>query len=338
LLQQALNFQEAHNDDLKTSAFADGVWVMFDYNRGYAPDLESSGVMDIFRLPKFSYWFFRSQRDAGELIAGRPLGPVIYIANYWTVDSPLEVRVFSNCEEVALYLNGKLVERRRPDTSRVSTHLKHAPFTFKPDRFQPGTLQAVGYIGGREVTSCERRTPGELDGLTMEFDLSGRPFGIGNKDMTFCYASLKDKTGTPIPTARVPVFFGITGPAQLVGDNPIMSEAGTATVLVASDIPKPRCAIYAICLMNEKDRTRILSAAASPDGTKVPDYKIHYTTDGTEPSARSPVYSRPVKNAPQLRAAILVNEEVVARADSRTSAPATSDSTVAIAKANAQRE
>jgi beta-galactosidase len=338
LLQQALNFQEAHNDDLKTTAFADGVWVMFDYNRGYAPDLESSGVMDIFRLPKFSYWFFRSQRDAGELIAGRPLGPVIYIANYWTADSPLEVRVFSNCEEVALYLNGKLVERRRPDTSRVSTHLKHAPFTFKPGRFQPGTLQAVGYIGGREVTRCERRTPGELDGLTMKFDLSGRPFAIGDKDMTFCYASLKDKTGTLIPTARVPVFFGTTGPAQLVGDNPIMSEAGTATVLVASDIPKPRCAIYAICLMNEKDRTRILSAAASPDGTKVPDYKIHYTTDGTELSARSPVYSRPVKNAPQLRAAILVNEEVVARADSRTSAPATSDSAVAIAKANAQRQ
>ena len=90
--------------------------------------------------------------------------------------------------------------------------------------------------------------------------------------------------------------------------------------------------------MNEKDRTRILSAAASPDGTKGPDYKIHYTTDGTEPSAASLVYSEPVRNAPQLRAAILVNEEVVARADSRTSAPATSDSAVAITKANAQRE
>jgi len=50
--------------------------------------LESPGVMDIFRLPKFSYWFFRSQRDAGELIAGCSLGPVIYIANYWTADSP----------------------------------------------------------------------------------------------------------------------------------------------------------------------------------------------------------------------------------------------------------
>ena len=149
------------------------------------------------------------------------------------------MRVFSNCEEVALYLNGKLVEQRRPDNSRVSTHLKHAPFTFKPDRFQPGTLQAVGYIGGREVARCERRTPGGPDGLTMEFDLSGRPFAGGDKDMTFYYASLKDKTGTLVPAARVPVFFGITGPVQLVGDNPIMSEAGTATMLVASDIPKP---------------------------------------------------------------------------------------------------
>src|SRR5208283_5729839 len=144
LLQQALNFQEAHNDDLRTTAFADSAWVMFDYNRGYAPDLESSGVMDIFRLPKFSYWFFRSQRDAGERVAGRAVRPVLFIANYWTADSPREVRVFSNCEEVALYLNGRLVERHRLDTSRVSTNLKHAPFTFKPDRFQPGTLPAVG--------------------------------------------------------------------------------------------------------------------------------------------------------------------------------------------------
>jgi len=338
LLQQALNFQEAHNDDLQTTAFADGAWVMFDYNRGYAPDLESSGVMDIFRLPKFSYWFFRSQRDADERVAGQPVGPLVFVANYWTTNSPREVRVFSNCDSVALYLNGKLVERRRPDISHFSTRLKHPPFVFKIEQFQPGTLAAAGYLGGREVARFERHTPGEPGGLDLEFDLSGRPFAVGGKDMTFCYANLKDKAGNFIPTIRVPVFFGATGPAQLVGNNPIMSEAGTAAMLVSSDITKPRCAVYALCLANEKDHTRILSAAAAPDGTRVGDYEIHYTTDGTEPSVASPVYSEPVRSTPQLRAAIVVNAQVVARADTRTSAPATSNSTVVIAKANTQPE
>lgn len=271
-------------------------------------------------------------------MAGRPVGPVIFIANYWTTNSPGEVRVFSNCEEVALYLNGKLVERRRPDTARVSASLKHAPFIFTPGRFEPGTLEAVGFLGGREVARCERRTPGELDGLALDFDLSGRPFAAGDKDMTFCHASLRDGAGTLIPTGRLPVFFGATGPAQLVGDNPILSEAGTATILMGSDTPRPRCAVYAICLTNDKNHTRILSAAASPDGNRVPDYQIHYTTDGTEPSVSSPVYSGPLEKAPQLRAVIVVNDQVVARADSRTSAPATSDSAVAIAKATGQRE
>jgi beta-galactosidase len=334
MLQQALNFQEAHNDNLQTTAFADSLWVMFDYNRGYAPDLESSGVMDIFRLPKFSYWFFCSQRDAGEEVAGRPAGPVLFIANYWTTNSPAEVRVFSNCEEVALYLNGKLLERRRPDVSRLCTNLKHPPFTFKPARFEPGTLQAVGYLGGREVARAERRTPGELVALAVDFDLSGRPFATGDKDMTFCYARLRDQAGTQIPTGRLPVFFGTTGPAQLVGDNPILSEAGTATILLTSDAAKPRCAVYAICLASQQDRTRILSAAAAPDGTPVPDYMIHYTTDGTEPTVSSPVYSGPVPNAPQLRAVIVVNDKIVARADSRNSAPATSNCAVSLAQAN----
>jgi beta-galactosidase len=338
LLQQALNFQEAHNDNLKTSAFADGLWVMYDYNRGYAPDLESSGVMDVFRLPKFSYWFFRSQRDSDEPVAGDNAGPVLFIANYWTPDSPLEVRVFSNCDEVALYLNGKLIERRRPDASPVSTHLRHPPFTFQPDRFEPGTLQAVGYLAGREVARCERCTPGEIAGLALRFDLGGKPFAAGRKDVVFCLADVRDASGTVVPTARVPVFFGTSGQlgrAKLIGHNPILSEAGTAGILLESDSPHPLSAVYAIGLLKENNQTRILSAGASPDGTKPPEYKVCYTTDGTEPSITSPVYSQPVPNVAELRAAILVEGQIVAIADSRASARSTCDLAALTTKATA---
>jgi beta-galactosidase len=340
LLQQALNFQEAHNDNLKSTAFADGVWVMYDYNRGYAPDLESSGVMDIFRLPKFSYWFFRSQRDADELVAGRAAGPVLFIANYWTPDSPLDVRVFSNCDEVALYLNDKLIDRHAPETTRFSTHLRHAPCLFRVEHFEPGTLRAVGYLAGREVARAERRTPGEIEGLTLRFDLGGKPFAASGKDAVFCLADVRDASGTVVPTARMPVFFGTGGSSErtrLVGHNPILSEAGTAAILLQSDQEHPRCAIYALGFLKESGQTRILSAAAAPDGSKPPDYRVCYTTDGTEPSLTSPVYTKPIPHASNLRAAILADGQIVATADSRASARSTSDLAALTGGAGQQR-
>ncbi len=336
LLQQAMNFQEAHNDNLKTTAFADSVWVMYDYNRGYAPDLESSGVMDIFRLPKFGYWFFRSQRDADEPAAGNAAGPMVFIANYWTPDSPLEVRVFSNCEEVALYLNDKLIERRNPDHSRLTENLRHPPFTFKLDRFEPGALRAVGYRGGHEATHFERRTPGAVAGLVLRFDMGGRPFTPGQKDAVFCYADLHDQAGTVVPTASVPVFFGTGNSGCLVGHNPLQSEAGTAAALLQIDNPTAPCAVYAISLIQDAHQTRIVSAAASPNGDKVPDYQIRYTTDGAEPSEASSLYSHPLGTVPKLRAAIFVQGQSVASADSRVTAHSTHDKTVLTAKAAVQ--
>jgi hypothetical protein len=65
----------------------------------------------------------------------------------------------------------------------------------------------------------------------------------------------------------------------------------------------------------------------------MPDYKICYTTDGSDPSPNSPVYFHPLRNAHQVRAAVLVQGRVAASADSRANAHSTGDNTALTAKA-----
>ena len=146
LLQQALNLQEAHNDNFTVPAFADGYWVMFDYNRGYADDIESSGIMSLYRQPKYSYYFFQSQRSPEEVDNRYTSGPMVFIASDWQADSRPTVRVFSNAEQVKLYLNDTLIAQQTPDTDALSSHLAHPPFAQISFRNTPATKR-VSMIG-----------------------------------------------------------------------------------------------------------------------------------------------------------------------------------------------
>jgi beta-galactosidase len=235
LLQQALNFQEAHNDNRKTRAFADGLWVMFDYNRGYSPDLETSGCMDIFRLPKPAYYFFQSQRDADAKLPDVASGPMVYIANEWIPSSPTAVRVFSNCDEVALFVNDKLIGTQRPDDDQFSTNLAHPPFTFHLDRFEPGSLRAVGRIAGKDAASHVRLTPTAAARLGVEINLAGRRLESGVNDLVFVHAVVQDADGTARSDDSRKVTFAIEGPAELIGDNPATAEGGIASILLRAN-------------------------------------------------------------------------------------------------------
>lgn len=228
LLQQATNIQEAHNDNLDTPAFADGYWVMFDYNRGYANDLEASGIMDVFRLPKPSYYFFQSQRDADH-----PFGkPIVHIANNWQKDSPLDIRIFSNCEEVELLLNGKSLGRQKPDINRISNNLNHPPFTFQVKAFEKGTLEAKGFIDGALVASHHVQTPNAPSSIKVVVDNDHNNPEPESNDILFVHALITDEHGTIIPDFTDKVQFKVVGEAELIGENPVAGEAGIASILL----------------------------------------------------------------------------------------------------------
>jgi beta-galactosidase len=232
LLQQALNLQEAHNDNLTTPAFADSYWVMFDYNRGYSPDLEASGIMNIHRLPKYSYYFFQSQRDANEYSPSFDSGAMAFIASEWTDKSNTNVRVFSNADEVELWLNGKLVSKNKPSINKYSTHIAHPPFEFVLNSFTPGKLVAKAFIKGELVAEHQVNTPKAIKTIKVTIDESGIAPVTGVNDVVFAYAELFDAHGNSVPANGVKINFEVLGDIEILQTNSALTEQGKAAVLI----------------------------------------------------------------------------------------------------------
>lgn len=237
MLQQAYNFQEAHNDNLYGPCFGDANWLMYDYNRGYAPDIEASGIMDIFRLPKFAYWFYRSQTE---------MGPVCFIAHHNLPSSGNTVRVYSNADTVRLFRNDTLVAVQGPDSDPSAVNLKHPPFTFTLPGFFPGTLRAEGLINGSAFAMHSVTTPGPPAALRLTADFSNKPLQEGSSDVIFVYATIVDSVDNPVHNADSMVEFSVRGNGELIGTNPVRAEAGVASILLRAGTSPGKTMIRAI--------------------------------------------------------------------------------------------
>jgi len=209
----------------------DGLWTAFDYQSWSNGPLTKSGSLDIFRIPKFSAYFFKSQRSPGDtLIPAVKGGPMVSIANYWMASSPTTVTVFSNCDSVALYLNNTLVAKQGPITG---TNLEQPKFSFATT-FTSGTLRANGLIGGVVNASDTVTTPGTATHIVVTIDTADLTFAADGSDIAIVYAALTDANGTIVPTTTNSVTFSLSGSADFVGNNPQPAEAGIASILLRS--------------------------------------------------------------------------------------------------------
>lgn len=211
-----------------------GVWPAIAHNRGYHINPCWGGHLDLFRLPKFSYYFMQSQIDREQI------GDVLWIASWWTEVSPADVTVYSNADRVELYWNGSLIGSQYPDEVDV----KHPPFTFKDvkrnfKRRERSRITAKAYVGDEMVAEQSVKAPGIANHMKLEADFMGIPLKADGSDIVAVRCYMLDYDGSVVPlTCDVhPIEFEIEGEGQIVGDasigaNPICAEAGIATVLV----------------------------------------------------------------------------------------------------------
>jgi hypothetical protein len=222
MLMQANNVEDAQSKNLALSWFSvSGYWDWADYAGFTTYGITRCGLVDMYRLPKFAHYFFQSQRDPKVVIPEVDSGPMVYIANHWTPTSPTTVRVYSNCEQVSLYLDDVLLDTRLPDGG---TYLAHPPINFELGAFTPGTLRADCLVGGSTAASFTRRTPEAA--ASIGFRPEGNTLRADLSDARLVFIDILDGNGTVVPTDDSEVTLGVTGPGSIVGPSTVTMQGG----------------------------------------------------------------------------------------------------------------
>jgi beta-galactosidase len=164
-------------------------------------------------------------RAAGPGGAAPPLDPTVRFSQPlladWTpksLDSHTEnVEVYTNAEEVELFLNGKSLgtQKLHPDASAITYQVP----------FEAGVLKAVARSGGKIVANDELRTAGKPARIVFTADKPSMALTPDWNDVRTVSATLVDEAGTRIPDSATVVHFSVSGPASIVAvDNGNMMD------------------------------------------------------------------------------------------------------------------
>jgi beta-galactosidase len=233
LREHTIRHARVHDQLASNPQYAGGIgWCAFDYNThsnfGSGDRICYHGVTDIFREPKPAAGFYRSQCDPDEEIV---LVPSFHWARGDESIGFTKALVSSNCDHLKFYVSGTLVAEADPDRQQFA-HLKYAPFSADLSNIRAGwgDLRIDGYIQGKLVIS--RTLSGK--GIDQKFTLlpDDTTLAADGADTTRVVLRVTDEFGAIRPFAADAIRFELTGPAELIGDNPFALIGGTGAIWI----------------------------------------------------------------------------------------------------------
>jgi beta-galactosidase len=126
----------------------------------------------------------------------------------WSDASPVRVMCCTNCPEVDLYLNGKLVQTLTDDDDRQGWRSAEL-------EFQPGKLEAVGREGERRLCQFALATAGSPRRVMLQSDAT--ELAADGHDAAHVTFTIVDEKGVRVPNAEHEVTFAVEGPVRLLG-------------------------------------------------------------------------------------------------------------------------
>ena len=207
------------------------VWTGFDYLGEPTPFFDDPtrdakdwpahssyfGIVDLAGFPKDRYYLYQSQWTKE---------PMVHLLPHWNwagqEGRPIPVMAYTNAEEVDLLLNGHSLGRKKkgeayliPVGEKIS---RDRTFTTRyrlvwEVPYEPGTLRAVAYAGGKLVASAEVKTAGAPERVVLVPDRTS--LRADGEDLSFLTARIEDAGGNLVPRADNLVRFAVAGPGRI---------------------------------------------------------------------------------------------------------------------------
>jgi beta-galactosidase len=114
--------------------------------------------------------------------------------------------IFSNCETVSLWINGKKLGSRNPKDFANNI----IEWTFE---YASGEVKTIGYRNGKEVCSHCLKTAGEAKNILLVPDKTT----VARRDVAHIEVSITDKNGILCPNEEIQIDFSITGDGEILG-------------------------------------------------------------------------------------------------------------------------
>ena len=236
--EHVLRHARVHDQLAGDDRFAGGIaWCAFDYAThsyfGSGDRICYHGVSDIFRIPKPAAGFYKSQCEPEEEVV---IEPGFYYA--WGDraggNGPGVVPICSNCDHLKIFCAGKFHSEIDPDRATFP-HLEHPPFMAKLNNlgFRGwGDLIVEGYVKDKLVGTRVLGSRGIDDRLLVkpddtELDGDGR-------DATRVVLAVTGVQGDLRPFATGAIELTLTGPGEILGENPFALAGGAGAVWVRS--------------------------------------------------------------------------------------------------------
>jgi beta-galactosidase len=181
-------------------------WTGFDYRGEMTPfdwpAISSQyGLLDLCGFPKDMFYYLKSWWGKD---------PVLHLVPDWNVNSiegkETKVVVYSNCEQVELFLNGKSHGKKEMP---LNGHLEWTV------NYQPGVLSAKGYKGDKLILEKKIESPGKAKDIQLIPDRT--TIKTDGEDVSIITVQTEDINGVNVSNDSSKIYFSLEGPGKIIG-------------------------------------------------------------------------------------------------------------------------